>query len=152
MNGKNMALTPIVVMLILNTPALIYGENNSIEGDWQMISDEEGLEQVIRIQSQADGTLSAFVFDKDAGGASERHPLDEVTFENGKLRFEVTSKQIVFEGTMQEDGLTIEGQLQVPEQTIALVLKHIDTVPSETAKAQREIEINVLVLSFILTH
>jgi hypothetical protein len=39
---------------------------------------------------------------------------------------------------MQEDGLTIEGQLQAPEQTIALVLKHIDTVPSQTPQTQQE--------------
>ena len=110
MNGRNMALTPIVVMLILSTAALVYGENKGIEGDWQVICDEEGP-GVIRIRREGDGTLSAFALGKGRNGTSESIPLDEVTFEDGKFRFEVTSEQLVFEGTMQEDGSTIEGQL-----------------------------------------
>jgi len=109
-----------------------------IEGDWQTISDPPGLDEVIKIWRETDGTLSAVVFDEDPNGGSETFPLDEVTFENGKLSFERTSKQVFFEGTMKEDGLTIEGQLKSRGRVIALVLKRIDAFPSQTAQTPQE--------------
>ena len=110
-----------------------------IEGDWQVISDK-GAPDVIKIRREADGTLSAFAVDEGPNGDSEIHPLDEVTFVNGIFRFEVITEQIVFEGTMKEDGSTIEGQLQGQEegQIMAFVLKRIDAVPSQTAQALQE--------------
>jgi len=108
-----------------------------IEGDWQFISDKGGTD-VIKIRREADGTLSAFAVDEGPNGDSEIQPLDEVTFENGKLYFEMRPNQGVFEGTMKEDGLTIEGQFQQQEQMMVLVLKRVDTVPSEAAQTSQE--------------
>ena len=137
MNSKNMAVTAIVAVLILSTAALVCGEDNGIEGHWQVVSDEGGP-GVIRIQSQADGTVTAFVIDENRNGAYVAIPLDEVTFEDGKFRFEVTSNEIIFEGTITEDGSTIEGQLQREGQSEPLVLKRMDEVPSEIAQAEVE--------------
>ena len=110
-----------------------------IEGDYQVISDK-GAPGVIKIRREADGTLSAFAVDEGPNGDSEIHHLDEVTFVNGIFHFEVITEQIVFEGTMKEDGSTIEGQLQGQEegQIMAFVLKRIDAVPSQTAQALQE--------------
>jgi hypothetical protein len=110
-----------------------------IVDDWQVIS-EKGGPDVIKIRREADGTLNAFTVDKSPNGDSEIHPLDEVTFENGKFRFEVISEQIVFEGTMKEDGSTIEGQLKGQEegQIMAFVLKRIDAVTGQTAQTLQE--------------
>ena len=137
MNSKSTALTAIGVMLILSTPALVCGDDKGVEGYWQVVS-EEGGPGVIRIQSQADGTVSAFVIDKNRNGAYVAIPLDEVTFKDGRFRFEVTSNEIIFEGTIAEDGSIIEGQLQREGQSEPLVLKRMDEVPSEIAQAEVE--------------
>ena len=110
-----------------------------IVDDWQFISDK-GEPGVIKIREEADGTLSAFFVDDSSNGDSEIQPLDEVTFENGILRFKVTTEQVVFEGTMKEDGSTIEGQLQKQKegQIMALVLKRIGAVTGQTAQTLQE--------------
>ena len=138
MNSKNIVIIEIVAILTLSMPALAFSNNEGIEGDWQTISDPPVMDEVIKIWRETDGTLSAVVFDENPNGGSETFPFDEVTFENGKLSFERTSKQVVFEGTMKEDGLTIEGQLKSRGRVIALVLKRIDAVPSQTAQTPQE--------------
>ena len=67
-------------------------------------------------------------------------PFDEVTFENGKLRFEEKVNQAVFEGTMKEDGLTIEGKWQRPGMSMPLVLKRADEAQVE-AKGEIDSEV-----------
>ncbi|MCP4256562.1 MAG: LamG domain-containing protein [Planctomycetes bacterium] len=114
------------------------GARGSIEGDWQIISSQVSQEAVIEIRRKPDGTLDAAIFAEDPDGASTSIPLDEITFENSKLYFEMMSKQRVFEGTMKEDGLTIEGQLRQQGKMIALVLKRVDAVPSEAAQTSQE--------------
>ena len=114
------------------------GARGSIEGDWQIISDQVSQEAVIEIRRKSDGTLDAAVFAEAPDGASTSIPLDEITFDNGKLYFEMMSGQRVFEGTMKEDGLTIEGQLRQQGKMMALVLKRVDVVPSEAAQTSQE--------------
>ncbi len=119
-------------------PATDAGARGDIEGDWQIVSDEVSQKAIIEIQRESDGTLAAAIVAEGADQASGIMPLDEVTFENGKLRFEMKSNQGVFEGTMKEDGLTIEGQFQRQGQMVALVLKRVDAAPSEAVPASQE--------------
>lgn len=114
------------------------GTRGSIEGDWQIISNQVSQKTIIEIRREPDSTLAAAIFAESPNGASTSIPLDEVTFKNDKLRFEVTSDQTFFEGTMKEDGLTIEGHFQQEGQMMALVLKRVDAVPSEAAQTSQE--------------
>jgi hypothetical protein len=114
------------------------GARGSIKGDWQIISSQVSQEAVIEIRRKPDGTLDAAIFAENPDGASTSIPLDEITFDNGKLYFEMMSGQRVFEGTMKEDGLTIEGQLRQQGKMMALVLKRVDVVPSEAAQTSQE--------------
>jgi len=106
-----------------------------IEGDWQLVSSQA----IVEIRRKPDGTLTATIVAQSLDVAAPTIPLDKVTFENGKLRFEMMSNQGVFEGTMKEDGLTIEGQFQQEgQQTRAVVLRRIESAPSEAAPASPE--------------
>ena len=112
------------------------GARGGIEGDWQIISDQVSQKAVIEIRRESDGTLSGVIVAESAEAPAI--PLSNVTFENGKLHFKMPSDQGAFEGTMKEDGLTIEGQFQQQGKMMALVLKRVDAVPSEAAPASQE--------------
>jgi hypothetical protein len=114
------------------------GARGGIEGDWQIISDKVSQKAVIEIRRGPDGPLAATIITESNDEVSGAVPLDEVTFENGKLHFEIKSDQSAFDGTMKEDGLTIEGQFQQQGQMMALVLKRVDAVPSEVVPASQE--------------
>jgi len=118
-------------------PRLVTGAvaRGGIEGDWQLVSSQA----IVEIRRKPDGTLTATIVAQSPDVAAPTIPLDKVTFENGKLRFEMMSNQGVFEGTMKEDGLTIEGQFQQEgQQTRAVVLRRIEAAPSEAAPASPE--------------
>jgi len=91
-----------------------------VEGDWQVVSEAAGQNVVIRITRKPDGTLTAAAVGDDP---EQVLPLEQVTFENGMLRFAVTAQQGIFEGTMSEDGLKIEGKWRQEEQVRPVVLK-----------------------------
>ena len=140
MKSKNRVIIAIVVILLLSAPTLLYSDNEGVEGDWQAISNELGQSFVIRIWREPDGTLAAAATSESPDQVSAGFLFDEVTFENGKLRLEVKSKQGVFEGTIKEDGSTIEGKWQQQGQLIALVLKRVDEVRTE-ARGRSESEV-----------
>ena len=58
-------------------------------------------------------------------------PFDKVNFTNGKLRLEAASLQGIYEGTLEDDDLTIKGQWQQQGQALSLVLKRIEQVHAE---------------------
>ena len=112
------------------------GPRGGIEGDWQIISDQTSSDAIIEIRKEPDGTLTAIIdFETEEVPAM---PLNNVTFENGKLHFEMPSNAGAFNGTMKEDGLTIEGPFQQQEQMRPIVLKRVDAVPSEAAPVLQE--------------
>ncbi len=114
------------------------GASGVIEGDWRIVSDQVSQQAIIEIQKKTDGTLAATVVAESPDEASPAIPLDEVTFENGKLCFKMMSDQGDFEGTMKADGSTIEGQFRQQGKTMALALKRIGAAPSEVATVVQE--------------
>jgi hypothetical protein len=109
-----------------------------IEGDWRIVSNQVNPPAMIQIRKEPDGTFSATIVPQNPDEASPTIPLDQVTFENGTLRFEVISDQSVFTGTMKEDGLTIEGRFEGQERSLALVLKRVAPAPTEIASTAQE--------------
>jgi hypothetical protein len=112
-----------------------------IEGDWRIVSDQVSQQAKIEIRKSDDGALAATVVATGADETSPAIPLDQVTFEDGTLRFKMMSNQGRFEGKMKEDGLTIEGRFQQQGQTTGLVLKRIVATPSQAIPvAQQELQ------------
>lgn len=114
------------------------GARGGIEGDWRIIADQVSQEAVIEIRRESDGTLAATTIVEGTEDASGSIPLDEVTFANGTLHFKMPSNQGVFEGTMKEDGSTIEGQFSQQGKTMALVLKRVVAASSEATSVVQE--------------
>ncbi|UCG59659.1 MAG: LamG domain-containing protein [Phycisphaerales bacterium] len=104
------------------------GAERGIEGDWEAVSDTLDQKFVIEVRRRSDGTLAAIATGEDADGVSAILPFDEVSFENGKLRLVLKSSQGLFEGTMKEGGLTIEGEWRQQGQLRPLVLKRVERV------------------------
>jgi len=115
-----------------------YGPPGSIEGDWQIVSDQVSQNAIIEFRKNTDGTLAATIVADSSGETTPAIPLDEVTFENGTLRFKMISNQGEFEGTMKTDGSTIEGQFSQPGKTMELVLKRVVAAPNEEVQVAQE--------------
>jgi hypothetical protein len=105
--------------------------SGDIEGDWRIISDQISQQVIIEIRKKADGALTGAVVAEVPDDASQAILLDEVTFENGRLHFEAPSRQTIFDGTMKQDGSTIEGRFQQQGQMLAVALKRVVAAPGE---------------------
>src|SRR4030042_821857 len=94
------------------------GVPGGIEGDWRIVSDQVSQHVIIKIRKNTDGTLAATIVTESPDETLPTIPLDEVTFENGTLRFKRMPNQGDFEGTMKEDGSTLEGQFSQQGKTM----------------------------------
>ena len=103
--------------------------HKGIEGDWEIIVTQIGRSFIIKISKTPGGTLAA---------TSMGILLDKITFDSGELRFEGGSPLCIFKGTLKEDGLTFEGQLQQGDQQWPALLKRVVAVPSEAASVAQE--------------
>jgi hypothetical protein len=132
------AQTAVIELKARPRPAAGAGARGGIEGDWRIESDQISQQAIIEIRRKPDGTLTAAIVAEVPDEDTQAILLDEVTFENGRLHFEAAARQTVFDGTMKEDGSTIEGRFQQQGQMIAVVLKRIAAAPSEAATIARE--------------
>jgi len=105
-----------------------------IEGDWQVVSSQA----IIEVRKKPDGALAAAVVAQSSDVAAPAIPLDEVTFENGTFRFKMISNQADFEGTMKENGSSIEGQFRQQGQARGVTFRRIKSVPSEAAPVPQD--------------
>jgi hypothetical protein len=102
-----------------------------IEGDWQVVSSQA----IIEVRKKPDGTLAATIVAQSSDVTAPTISLDEVTFENRTFRFKMISNQADFEGTMKDDGSSIEGQFRQQGQTRAVTLTRINSAPPPTEAA-----------------
>jgi hypothetical protein len=123
----------------------------SIEGDWEIVSSQVGQKAVIQIRRNSDGTLTAAIVVQSTDMAAPTIPLEEVTFENGKLHFNGGSPPGVFDGIMKEDGLTIEGQFQQQGQTMVLAIKRVVAVSKPAPAAPEQLQGQTSSASNIIT-
>ncbi|MHC4337078.1 MAG: alpha/beta fold hydrolase [Planctomycetota bacterium] len=103
-----------------------------IEGTWlgTLKTPAFKLRVVFKISKRLDGTLSATLDSPDQPDQGAQNiAADKVTFRNGRLHVEVKSIMGVFDGKMQPDGSTIEGQWKQAGQSMPLVLKRSEEVP-----------------------
>jgi hypothetical protein len=138
---KKVAQTSIIARASVAPPGRTGGipsTSKDIEGDWQVISSQVGQNTVIKIRKDSDGALSATIEAQSQDETSPVIPLDQVTFENGTLRFKIIANQGQFEGTMKEDGLTIEGRFEQQGQIMALSLKRIVATHSKVIPVAQE--------------
>jgi predicted dienelactone hydrolase len=108
---KIMGILSLAILLIASGSgfALTNASAKDIEGVWKGTLEIQGqsIPIIVKISKQADGTLKA-TLDSPAQGAKDV-PLNNVSYENTKLRFELKSVQGVYEGTLAESGDVIEG-------------------------------------------
>ncbi|MHC4757966.1 MAG: hypothetical protein ACYTE8_04870, partial [Planctomycetota bacterium] len=136
MKNKSISLMGMIAVIIFVIPEFVQGSNESIEGAWQGIlkAPEVQLTVVFKISKQPNGTLAATIDSPDQG--SFGIPVDEITFENGKLYIESKRIQGVFGGKIKEDGLTIEGQWEQSGGRLPLIVKRVNKT---TVKLQTQI-------------
>jgi hypothetical protein len=80
------------------------------------------LRLVVKLTKAADGSFTGTLDSPDQGGATDL-PLDAVTYQGGRLLFELKLAGGAFEGTVNQDGTEISGQWKQSGQTFPLILK-----------------------------
>jgi hypothetical protein len=105
----------------------------SVEGAWQGTLNVPGaqLRLVLKISQQPDGALTAKLDSLDQGAMDI--PVDEVTFKDGTLRFEIKNLMVTYEGKLS--GAEIVGQFRQGGFTLPLTLKKTDK-PAEVQRPQ----------------
>lgn len=116
-------------MTLLN-PMLAYTfPNGEIDGIWQGSLKFSGIELriIFTISRRPDNTLTATydVPEQNVTGA----PVDEITFNSGNVRLEIIPIEGLFEGTLTEDGVKIDGHWTQSGMTLPLMLERIHTKP-----------------------
>jgi fermentation-respiration switch protein FrsA (DUF1100 family) len=82
---------------------------------------------LFNISTNPDGSTVATMDSLDQG--AKGIPVETITFKDGNLSLEVKSVKGIFEGTLKEDGKTIEGNWKQVGSVFPLVLNHIDKKP-----------------------
>lgn len=101
-----------------------------IEGMWLGSLEVQGgtkLRLLFNISASPVGSVNATMDSLDQGASGI--PVETVAYKNGDLRLEVKSIKGVFEGTLKEDGKTIEGEWKQAGSVFPLVLSRIDENP-----------------------
>jgi uncharacterized protein len=149
MNNKTL-LSVILLIVALTSPGCIsqpeslqidaVNDQNienikEIEGLWLGSLQIPGgeLRLMFNISAKPDGSVNATMDSLDQGVSGI--PVDTVTYKDGKLTLGVKSIKGVFEGTLKEDGKTIEGEWKQAGSVFPLVLHYVDKVP-ETRREQ----------------
>lgn len=101
-----------------------------VEGLWLGTLEVQGGMEVrllFNISSSPDGSVNATMDSLDQG--VKGIPVETVTYKDSKLRLDVKSIRGSFEGTLKEDGKTIEGEWKQSGLSLPLVLSRIDETP-----------------------
>jgi fermentation-respiration switch protein FrsA (DUF1100 family) len=100
-----------------------------LEGIWlgTLKIQETDLRLVVRVSWSPDSNLVGLLDSPDQGAKDV--PVDEVGFENGRVRFGIKVAEAVYEGLMNAAGDEIEGEWQQMGMKIPLIFKHTDTAP-----------------------
>jgi fermentation-respiration switch protein FrsA (DUF1100 family) len=107
-----------------------------IEGLWLGTLQIQGgaeLRLLFNISTDSEGAVNATMDSLDQG--VKGIPVDVVTYNAGKLHLEVKVARGTFDGTLKEDGKTIDGEWKQPGLTLPLELSRIDEAP-DTRKEQ----------------
>jgi pimeloyl-ACP methyl ester carboxylesterase len=118
----------LVCLLVSAITAAAEPPGYTLEGAWQgtLAIAPAGfkLRIVFKVAVEADGSLSALMDSPDQGAYDIA--VDRVSLEDGIVKFEVDVAAGYFEGTLSDDGSTIEGEWHQSGQDLALTLEHSD--------------------------
>jgi fermentation-respiration switch protein FrsA (DUF1100 family) len=101
-----------------------------IEGLWLGTLQVQGgmeLRLLFNISISPDGSVNATMDSVDQG--AKGMPVDVVTYKDGNLHLGIKSIRGTFDGTLKEDGNTIEGEWKQSELALPLVLSRVNETP-----------------------
>lgn len=106
-----------------------------IEGLWlgAIKAGPQELRLLVRISGKPDGSLSGTLDSLDQG--AKGLALDDLSFKEKQLRFELKVGKAAFEGKLKEGGAEIIGEWKQAGQSFPLTFKRTDKAP-ETARPQ----------------
>src|SRR4028118_154128 len=131
---KNLIQTLLGFLLVtVSLTAFGQTQNRTIEGNWLGAIEFSGnkLRMVLKVSKKADGTFSANLHSLDQG--ANNLPLDSISQQEKRIRFEGKNYGLSYEGTLDEAGDEINGTLKQGATAMPLVFKRV----TETVKLGR---------------
>lgn len=103
--------------------------NRSIEGNWLSVVEVSGikLRLALKVSKTADGSLAA-TFDSIDQGATDLD-IETITQKDRAVRFEAKKLGLDYEGTLDEKGDEIAGQLKTGTGPLPVIFKRAAVVP-----------------------
>ncbi len=103
--------------------------NDSIEGNWLSVVEVSGikLRLALKVSKTADGMLAA-KFDSIDQGATDLD-IETITQQGSAIRFEAKKLGLDYEGTLNEKGDEIAGQLKTGAGSLPVIFKRTVVVP-----------------------
>lgn len=126
---RHLANTLIFLIILSLT---IFGQNSAsvtIEGNWLSVVEVSGIKLriALKVSKTADGSLAA-KFDSIDQGATDLD-IETITQQGSAIRFEAKKLGLDYEGTLDEKGDEIAGQLKQGGGLLPVVFKRIIVVP-----------------------
>jgi len=105
------AVFTILVSLFLPPAVAAQEKQDVLSGTWKGVVIVEGmeLEVIFHIRQNANGNLSVTMDVPDQGGYDLA--FDSASYKDGKLKLEMITYEILYEGKYTGEGMTIEGDL-----------------------------------------
>lgn len=113
-----------------NNSAVDNSSIEEIEGLWLgSLKVQGGMEVrlLFNISTDPDGSVNVTMDSIDQG--AKGIPVDVVTYKDGNLHLGIKSIRGTFDGTLKEDGNTIEGEWKQSELALLLVLSRVNETP-----------------------
>jgi len=113
-----------------NNSAIDNSAIEEIEGLWLGTLQVQGgmeLRLLFNISISPDGSVNATMDSVDQG--AKGIPVEVVSYKDGNLRLEAKSIRGTFDGTLKEDGNTIEGEWKQSGLALPLVLSRVNETP-----------------------
>jgi pimeloyl-ACP methyl ester carboxylesterase len=125
----------LMMAVMLGVGSALSAPAQHIEGIWlgTLKVQDVSLRLVFKVTQVPDSGLQVLLDSPDQG--AKDIPVDQVSFENGKVHFGVSVAQAAFEGTISMTGDEIEGEWQQAGMNVPLILKRTEKAP-ELARPQ----------------
>lgn len=126
---KTVLIAGLALCLMGDSQANVAGQTQSVEGVWlgTLQVPAAKLRIVFHIEAKPDGSLSATLDSPDQGATGI--PMSRAAMEKDRVVLEANTIHGRYEGTMSEDGSTIDGKWTQGGIPLDLVLKRVNEAP-----------------------
>jgi dienelactone hydrolase len=126
-----MKKTSLILLFLLALSGLVFGQAKGLEGTWNGVLEAGGtkLRFAVTVTKTDAGTYSGTFNSLDQGATI---PIESVTIDGDKVRFELKSAGVVYEGLLNADRTELTGSFAQAGQSFPLTFKRSEQTAAAT--------------------